>query len=203
MLTAKDIGVDVKTAYKKLSDKSSRSTGTGCHFVKMSDELGIKCYSSRERATKAFVGQKWGESLGIAPRVLSDDVFFINDYWCYATEIVETLVDIQGEGENGNWTAFEEYKWKNSETWDTIKNWCYDLDQLGLWYTDCHPGNFGLLNQEPVIIDWDRWFCFGDDEQENKGQEIVKQMLGEEYASECFADFGTTVSDWGVGDNIR
>lgn len=190
--------VDVEVASELLSDYSSRSTGTGCHFIKMSDKIGLKCYASEERATKAFIGQKWGESLGVAPHVLSDNVFIVGKYWCYTTEVVDILVDIQGEGENGGWQSIDDYRVHEEEEWMQIKEWCYGLVDVGLSYTDCHPGNFGMKDGKPVIIDWDRWFCC----EGFCPRDVIFNMLGEAAAEQCIEKFGSDVCSWGCSDLI-
>lgn len=128
--------------------------GASCKFIKFDDNWGIKTYYDCEIRDSAYNRQKKASEAGLAPTVGSCfDVGY--SIFCYITELAVPLVDCTPEV-NERWSIiFDKFEEENPNVRGDINNLCEELNKvLNRPYYDAHFGNFGMLRDKLVCIDF-------------------------------------------------
>jgi len=66
--------------------------GTRCLYLEYNEDWGIKAFFRKHHCYESFKTQHYLADYEFAPRTLGEP-FKFQDYWCYITEIAQTLID--------------------------------------------------------------------------------------------------------------
>lgn len=138
-----------------LDEGHESSSGSTCTFIDLENGWGLKCYYQHDENCRdcAYMCQKEAHKHGFAPAV--GESFELGNWYCYVTEVVETVVAYAPDNEYDDDAFFD-----GSDTeayFDAKEELIRNLsDKMNCIYTDDHLGNFGYnANGDLVVIDWD------------------------------------------------
>lgn len=168
---------EVKKALSNKKDASS--SGSECSFVDFGNGWGLKCYRNYGSYFRAYVVQQAAAKAGIAPQV--GESHKIAGHYCYITQVIEPMC---------------EYGYDNDHcVQDPECGQIYDsmteandefYQEFGHVYYDEHWGNYGYMDGECVIIDFDG--CFETATKIKDSGRPIEGLLPDPFMVECKYD---------------
>lgn len=120
--------------------------GMVCHFVKLDDDWGVKCFRRERKRNECYNWQKKAAAVGLGPKV--GEMFSFGKYFCYITQVAEVYHNI----ESMDWDDYCDIERDNQDEIDKLKA---ELEEkIGFWFSDDHIGNIGFINGRMVCIDF-------------------------------------------------
>ena len=109
--------------------------GIQCRYIKLSDDIGIKCYRQKYLRDLYFDRQTLAEKHGLGPKCFKK--FQIAGFFCYVTENVSVAAHDSRWYENCDHNAFYEISRK--------------LYAISIEMCDIHENNFGYTKEGKLV----------------------------------------------------
>lgn len=145
-------------AARELVEMKDDDCGIDCRFFKLSDAVGLKVYTNKNKGMGSFIAQKQLHKIGWAPDCwgLSEIKKGKVTYYAYFTEVAEVMLDRltrQGKTDSPFW-----YSERNVHLSNKFERVLKRIaKKIGYVCVDVHLRNIGVLNGKLTIIDVGHW----------------------------------------------
>jgi len=143
--------------------------GGRCCFIPIDDKWAVKVYKEAYQRDKAFSNQRKAAVYGLGPEVgpYFNVIVVGTHYYCYVTEIVETVYPgcyyhdwndyVHSQQGKDSWSDFDDTASQlNDDLCDEANDLYSELyEKIGFEFGDSFSGNWGWKNGKLICIDFE------------------------------------------------